>query len=471
MGRFINRESELTALRRRLRRDSSLCLVYGQRRVGKTFLLQKLLQDDPDTVFFLGDETSSRALLGRFVNQIRESRPDLLPPGFNDGADWQTTLAVLFHSASTSNRRMVLVLDECQYLFAAANSLPSVLQRLWDEYSNRSRVHLLLCGSALGVLAGLGESNQPLHGRFDLKMKLSPFVCHESRLFASGWSPHDQFRLYGTFGGLARHLAVVDQSLSLGQNVCNEILDPLSALHEAPYDILRSEHFSSYADASAILEATAGGENRFNAIAARTGLKAARLDYVLKELLALELLTKETRFADRPGARFTRHECRDPFIAFWFRYVLPNRLAIQSTSPFRVWSERIEPLLDNYMGTIFQRVVRQAVLSGCLSRELGPVDEVGSYWSRDHKTEIDLIARGADCLVFIEVKWRKSQRVGLPALEQLRGHLNRCPLARTNRSKRLCIACNNGFTSALKKVAKEERIILLDADALGYSSS
>lgn len=466
MSGFVGRTAQLAALRQRLNQRSSFCLVYGQRRVGKTFLLQHLLVEDTDTIFFLADETSSRSLLDRFMHQVRSSRPDLVPAGIENMTDWSTALAVLFQAAGAGDRRLVLVLDECQYLFDKEAALPSVLQRLWDEYHRRTSVHMILCGSALGTLARLGDSNQPLHGRFDLKLKLNPFTCLESQLFAPRWPANDRFRLYGVFGGMARHLAAIDDTRALGENVCARVLDPLSALHEAPYDMLRSERLSSYADSAAAMEAVAHGENRFNALAARTGLGAARLDYVLKELLALELLVKERRFGDRPGTRFARHRCSDPFPAFWFRYVAPNRMAVRSAGPAQVWLQRIEPVLDNHMGPVFESTVRQAIAGGCLVDEIGPVDEVGSYWSRDGKTEIDHVVRSGTSILFVESKWRASGKAGLSALQQLREHVARCPLAVSSPKTRLCIACNNGFTAALTRVAGDDGVVLLGPERL-----
>lgn len=466
MRKFINRTQEIAALRQRFDQHSSFCLVYGQRRVGKTYLLQHLLGQDADVIFFIADETSSQSLLRRFMSQVRTTHADLLPSGLDNLSDWATALTLIFQWAAAKERRLVLVLDECQYLLAIEKAFPSILQRLWDEYRDRAKIHLILCGSALGTLSCLGDSSQPLHGRFDVKLKLGPFPCRDSRLFAPSWSFTDCIRLYGVFGGLARHVAAVDERLDLGQNVCRSILDPLAALHEAPYDMLRTERLSSYADAGAVLEAVAHGENRFNAISARTGLTAARVDYVLKELSALDMLVRQTRFGDRPGTRFARHRVSDPFVAFWFRYVAGNRMALSSAGPAHVWSERIEPVLDNHMGAVFEDVVGQAILAGCLTAEIGPVDETGPFWSRDGKTEIDHVVRSGKTVLFVEAKWRSSQKAGLAALLQLREHTARCPVAATGADVRLCVACNNGFTPALIAAAAEEGVILLGPERL-----
>lgn len=465
MKEFVDREKELSAFRRCLAKPSSLSLLYGQRRTGKTFLLQHLLQNNRDAVYFLADETTSASLRHRFVHEV-----DLAGRGGPAwqgaaAADWSAALTLLVHTAATDQRRLVLVIDECQYLFRREPSAPSILQRLWDEYRHKMNLHVILCGSALGTLARLGDTDQPLHGRFDMRLKLKPFACRDAAGFVPGWTHEDKMRLYGAFGGLARHLAEVDPRTSLAKNVIRTVLDPLSPLHEAPLDMLRSERLSSRAEADGVLAAVAAGENQFGLIAARTGLTANRTDYVLKELQALELVRRETRMGDRDRARYARYRCTDPFVTFWFRFVRPNRGALQGTAPGTIWRHRVAPHFDTHMGTVFEEVVRQAFARGAAADNVGPVDEVSSYWSRDGKTQIDLIARAGDSRLMVECKWRARGNVGLDALRQLRDHVSRYP-HRTGHSLRLCIATAGGFTSELKQVARLEDVLLLGPDNL-----
>ena len=53
MSEFINREEELTSLKREYdRKGSSLVIIYGRRRVGKTKLITKFIEDK-NSLFFL----------------------------------------------------------------------------------------------------------------------------------------------------------------------------------------------------------------------------------------------------------------------------------------------------------------------------------------------------------------------------------------------------------------------------------
>lgn len=466
MRSFIDRDAEQAALRARLERAASFSLVYGQRRTGKTYLLQQVLSERDDVLYFLADESTALAQVSRFrelVQRLGRGGPawDAASP-----RDWPAALTLFSELAVARDRSVVLVLDEIQYILDASPEVPSVLQRIWDEVSRDRLFHLILCGSALGTLSKLGDVGQPLHGRFDLRLKLQPFRARNAALFAPTWSRADRLRLYGVFGGLARHLAEVDAGTSLADNAVRSILAPLGSLHEAPLDLLRTEHVSAHADANAVLSAIARGEDRFNAIAARIGLTAARLDYVLKELIQLEIVRREVRFGDRTSSRYARYRCADPFTVFWYRYVRPNQSALMGTPPPEVWRDRIAPKLDEHMGWVFETVVRQFIEAGGLHAQLGSLDEIGPYWSRDGQTEIDLLARFDERVVAIECKWRPDATVTLRDLRRLREHVARLPRSVSAEAPRLALATLGRLTPTLRAAAKEEGVISIGGPQL-----
>jgi AAA+ ATPase superfamily predicted ATPase len=462
--RFVDRERELDALHQRLAQNASLSLVFGQRRAGKTYLLQQLFHGRPEALYFLADESTAGASLRRFHAEV--SAAGLGGPMWDAvvPVDWGTSLTLLFQSALGSPDGLTLVLDELPYLVEAEPALPSILQRLWDTFRDRGRLHILLCGSALGTMASLGEEGQPLHGRFDLRLRLRPFPYHQVARFVPGWSPRDTLMAYGVFGGLARHDAELRPQAPLDATICRAILDPLGPLHDAPLDLLRTEHLSSHGDASSVLAAVAGGENRFSAIAAATGLSSDRVAYVADELIAIDVLVRERRFGDRPGSRYTRYRCADPFTTFWFRHVFRNRSALHSAGPDRVWTERIAPRMDDHCGHVFEAVVAQALEGGLVEALPGPIDEMAPWWSRDGQTEIDLVVRSGDDITYLECKWRSNGQVDLHDLHRFREHLSRYPGYRSGH--RLAMATAGAFSEPLGRVAEAEGIVLIGTEQL-----
>lgn len=89
--------------------------------------------------------------------------------------------------------------------------------------------------------------------------------------------------------------------------------------------------------------------------------------------------------------------------------------------PMTLWTKVIEPSLPEYMGKIFEDVCRDAVRTG-LALPFEPL-RVGSWWTRDGKHEVDVVARGLDDELFVgECKWGKVSPDDLQRLKE-RGRL------------------------------------------------
>jgi hypothetical protein len=178
----------------------------------------------------------------------------------------------------------------------------------------------------------------------------------------------------------------------------------------------------------------------------------------------LDVVDREVRFGDKAGSKFVKHRCKDPFMSFWFRFVRNNRNALMSLSPRVVFDERIRPHLDQHMGPVFESTVKQALLAGLLTEGFGPVDELGSFWSRDGKTEIDIVARSGSRILYVECKWRVDSVVRQTALHQLQEHAHRASL--NTQDSVYCIAAAGPFSDGLRTVSETDGVILLGLEDL-----
>ena len=107
--RFIGREAELAVLDRAYRgRGAQLVLVYGRRRIGKSFLLQQFSRGHK-VVFYQATRQTQAAELQAFTAEVRAALGfEGLPPGYVFPA-WEDALAFI---AERSDRRVVVVIDE-----------------------------------------------------------------------------------------------------------------------------------------------------------------------------------------------------------------------------------------------------------------------------------------------------------------------------------------------------------------------
>ena len=171
MKRFVDRIEELSALDEEYRRpEASLVVVYGRRRVGKTELLSEFIKGKR-ALYFLATEESIVENRNSFRLAVAEfTQQGLLRSG--NQFSWD----VLFEQtaqAGTDAEKVIIVLDEFQYLGKAEKAFPSILQRTWDTQLRNKRVMLILCGSLISMMEeqALSDSS-PLYGRRTAQFKL-----------------------------------------------------------------------------------------------------------------------------------------------------------------------------------------------------------------------------------------------------------------------------------------------------------
>ena len=65
-----------------------------------------------------------------------------------------------------TERKLVVVIDEFPYMVRGNSSIPSLLQKLWDEQLRAANVMFIICGSAMSFMEKeiLAEKN-PMAGQ------------------------------------------------------------------------------------------------------------------------------------------------------------------------------------------------------------------------------------------------------------------------------------------------------------------
>ena len=73
-------------------------------------------------------------------------------------------------------RAFNLVIDEFQEFYNINNSIYSDIQNIWDRYRKETKMNLIVCGSIYSLMNKIFQNNkEPLFGRADIIIKLSPF--------------------------------------------------------------------------------------------------------------------------------------------------------------------------------------------------------------------------------------------------------------------------------------------------------
>ena len=404
---FIGREEELALLRQALGSPrSEFVPIYGRRRVGKSELILQFMADQPG-VYFVGQQSSPTLQVREFLAEAARAL-DLPLLARLRATGWQEALRTVTEQWTRNNpgRKLVLALDEFQWIAAASPGLLAELQHCWDRWwRDAGNVLLVLCGSYLGFMERevLG-SKSPLFGRRTAQIHLQPFGYREAARFHPRWSLEDQARAYFLVGGLPQYLLCLDDSRSIAVNIREHLLAEFAPLFHEPLFLLREE-LREIAPYQATLHAVASGRGTAPAIAEATGLPERSLHYYLQQLTGLGYLRRRYPLdRRRPNPRHLRFEIDDPLLRFWFRFVFPNVSVLRSAGPVRAFADRIEPSLDVWFGGCFERLCREALPLIYVQEGVTAGFEVGEYWSA--AAQIDVVGMRDDHWTDLgECKW------------------------------------------------------------------
>ncbi len=453
---LIDRASELARLREAIANAPQLVILRGRRRVGKSFLLTHAIGRSRG-VFFQADEQGEQAHLEMFAREVARLLGPRVPLRFGSWDEALATVADLAREAP-----LAIVLDEFQLLLAAQPSLASIAQRHWDEWQrDRVPLTLILSGSALRLMENLLAPGAPLFGRADYRPLLEPLDFRDASRFAPGrLSAESKLRRYAVLGGTPQYQVWAGKR-ALAETIAGRILAKGESLYEEPLHLLREEQeIRDPGTYFAIVREIANGCTRVGEISNATDIPTPNLSKMLRRLEALGYVAARSPLTPKgPEARRATYRLTDPFFRFWFRFVFPNRSLLERGRVEDVL-QVVERDLDSYMGPAFEDVCRD--WAGRFGGDALPASQqLGSWWSRDGQTEIDIVgvSRGRYDLL-ASCKWARSA----PASTLTQLLEQRDSLPRVAGAKLAIFA--RGFSAPLRRRADEEGVALIGLDKL-----
>jgi len=429
LARLVDRVEELRVLDEAwaLGRPS-LIILYGRRRLGKTFLatMWARLRGHP-LVYLVVNYSDPGPALADLELQLEEQL------GLRPRLEGLRGLAHVLERLFCSQRR-VLVLDEFQRLAEAG--LPQLLQSLWDSKlaTCGTGSMLVLLGSSVGVVERVAlHGGAPLYGRASRILRLRPMSFVEAYPFLSqAPSPLEAFRLYAVFGGTPYYLSLLEPERGLEGNIRRLVLSPGAPLLEEPQRVLLSE-LREPDRYSAILEAVAGGASRLSEIAAKTGIAATSLPRYIHVLEAMGLIRRVKLF----GETRSIYRVGDLFFRFWYRHVAPHSYLVEQ-GLYDAAAARTLAELDRSVPEAWEEESLRHFLRLLASRGEEPI-EAGPYMRKG--VEIDaLVATRSGRLYALEAKWSKLELRDVERIAaRLEAKLAQTPWARRGRSVGIAI--------------------------------
>ena len=425
---FIDREDEQKRFRRFLDlREGALSCVYGRRRIGKSRLIEEVVSGRGDVVVFVAERSEAALQRARLAADISS-----LIPGFADVAydNW----SVMFNRwQRDAPKGSILVIDELPYLVERSPELPSVLQRIADGLRSTGK-KIILSGSSQRMMQGLVlNENEPLYGRAREIIKLEPIRFRWMKQAFPAMSAWERFCLYAVLGGVPRYWETFQGEDDMWAALREQVFSPQGLFHDEPNHVLQDDLQDSV-QATSVLSLVGRGVERLVEIAGRLQVPVTALGRPIKRLMELGLVTREIPFgSDAKSNKKTLYRMSDPFLRFWYSFVLPNYSDASYLST-KAEVKALQPAFRVYLGQAWERLVRDEIqrkpLPG-LDMRFRNAARWWGYGLDQNAMEIDIVAESLDgkTLFVGEAKLSLSKTEADRALRDLEAKAKQLPFA------------------------------------------
>lgn len=458
--KFVDRDEELHFLEKEYKRDSSsLVILYGRRRVGKTALANEFIKEKQAIYFLATEENESQNRIA-FKNIVAEQAGNELLMNANID-NWD----ILFKTwvDIDSGEKKLLIIDEFQYLGKANHAFPSVFQRIWDTLLKDKNVMVILCGSLISMMESQTLAySSPLYGRRtgQIKLKQIPFLHYHE--FFPDKSEKELIEYYAITGGVPKYIELFYDSTDIYTAIENNVLSKSSFLYDEPNFLLQRE-VSEVGSYFSVIKTIASGNQKLSKIATSLELKQTGLTKYLKTLINLDIVEREVPVTeDNPeNSKRGLYKIKDNFMVFWFKFIFSNLNYIESGHANLAMKKIRENLVDSHIAYVYEDI--------CIERmwELNSngawdfhFDKVGRWWNNN--TEIDIVALDKDGnhIIFGECKYWKN-KVGVDVLRELEQKSEQVEWKRETRENYFILFSINGFTDELTELSKMRKDLIL----------
>lgn len=411
MDKIIGRYTEIKELKDIYSSGNpEFVVVYGRRRVGKTFLIRQMFEND---FAFHHTGLSSQEMEGStlLTNQLLNFASSLRRYGYElKGSfnDWLTAFDALKdylqkEIKKNPNKRQVVFIDELPWMDTPRSMFVSALEHFWNGWgAGISQLMLIVCGSATAWISDkLLHNKGGLYNRRTREIKLHPFTLKETELFLKEknilLNRYSILQIYMMLGGIPYYLSFIPKGKSTEQLVDYLFDDKSGKLRDEIANLFESL-FTNHEDCLKIMQFLIGRKEGYTRkeIAEATQIPyGGGLSITLAALVESDFITKYTYYG-KP-TKEERYRITDLFSIFQFK-IIKKKKGPDSKN----WNDHIGPkALTTLYGISFEILCWNHIFQ--IKKALGILSVHTEEFSwriegkeKDHGAQIDLMIRRAD---------------------------------------------------------------------------
>lgn len=392
--------------------QSEFVVVYGRRRVGKTFLIKEFF-NQKFTFYATGLANAEKQ---EQLDNFNVSLGHYAGTPYPQVSSWLDAFRQLIHLLENTKKRgkKVVFIDEMPWFDTPKSGFLTGLEYFWNSWaSSRPDILLIVCGSATSWITNkLLQNKGGLHNRVTRRMFIAPFTLKEcEEYFAEkkmAYTQRDIVESYMAFGGIPFYLNMFEKGKSVAQNI-----DLLCFAENAPlkheFTMLFSSLFKNPQSHSEIVNFLAKkkkGQLREH-IAKQIGNNGGGLTTALEELEQCGFI--QSYYAYKKKTKDKIFQLIDPFTLFHYSFINGNR-----NSDSNYWLNMLgSAAYKTWAGLAFERVCLAHIKQIKSALGIAAVStEIANWRSKNAETgaEIDLLIDRRDNIINIcEIKYSEGE--------------------------------------------------------------
>jgi AAA+ ATPase superfamily predicted ATPase len=387
-------------------------VVYGRRRVGKTFLIKEFFNQK----FAFYATGLANADKQEQLNNFNVSLGHYAKIPYPRVSSWIDAFRQLIHLLENSRQRgkKIVFIDEMPWMDTPKSGFLTGLEYFWNVWASaRPDILLIVCGSATSWITNkLLKNKGGLYNRVTRRMFIAPFSLSECETYFAekkmSYTKRDIVESYMAFGGIPFYLNLFEKGKSVAQNI-----DLLCFAENAPlkneFDLLFSslfKHPQIYMQIVDFLVKKRKGQMRED-IAKYTGNNGGGLTTTLDELEQCGFI--KSYFAYNKKNKDKLFQVIDPFVLFYYSFMKNNN---NSDSDF--WLNQIASAkYRNWAGHAFESVCLSHIAHIKARLGIAAVSTNIANWrskNLENGAEIDLLLDRRDNIINIcEIKYAEKE--------------------------------------------------------------
>ena len=405
MAVIIGRKQEQKELKRMYASDEAeMVVVYGRRRVGKTYLVNQVFAEEGFAFKITGLYKSKlRMQLENFSLALRDCSSD---SSWEKPQTWMEAFGQLkeYLKKTKTGKKRVLFFDELPWMDTKGSHFMEAFEWFWNSWGcTQDDLLLIVCGSATNwIINKLFKHKGGLYNRAGSRIFLRPFTLAETEQYLQKhgieWERYDIAMIYMIMGGIPYYLKQLEQGRTVLDNIDNCFFKTNGKLWDE-FDNLYETLFAQSEIYLRIVEALASkriGLTREEIITITKLPDNGTTSRALKDLVKCGFVRAYHYFGHK--AKMQTFQLADFYTLFYLRFVKENYGQDE-----HFWTHMLDnPKKNAWLGYSFEQLIKEHIEQVKRALGIGSVLTEQSSWFVEKRSLDDDSLTGAQIDLLID---------------------------------------------------------------------